>query len=91
MVENVREKLIELLIELFQNQSFDVGIIEHVDLIDDVGIDSLTFISLVVEIEAKFEINIADEKLLISNFRTVDDIEKIIICELEGNYKEKEE
>ena len=58
-----------------------MDIIEYLDLIDDVGMDSLTFVSIVVEIETRFDILVPDEMLLMDNFRKVDDIVALIINE----------
>ena len=43
--------------------------LEFVDLIDDLGMDSVNFISLIVELEAEFDIQIPDEWLLMDKFR----------------------
>ena len=48
------------------------------DLIDDLGMDSITFISIVVEIESQFDIEISDDMLLLENFKCVDDIVSIV-------------
>ena len=40
--------------------------------------DSITFISIVVEIEDVFEITVSDDLLLIENFRNVDSIIQIV-------------
>ena len=50
-IENIKKELINLVSTLFADKGFDVDIIEYVDLIDDLGMDSITFISLIVEIE----------------------------------------
>ena len=47
-------------------------------MIDDLGMDSITFISIIVEIEDMFGITIPDEMLLIENFRNVDEIVRLI-------------
>ena len=48
------------------------------DLIDDLGMDSMTFISIVVEIEFVFNIIVPDDILLMENFKNVDDIVGVI-------------
>ena len=82
MTENeIKAEVITLVSELIADNGFDVDIIEYLDLIDDVGMDSLTFVSIVVEIETRFDILVPDEMLLMDNFRKVDDIVALIINE----------
>ena len=76
--ETIKQEIIELISELFKDKGFDIDILEYVDLIDDLGMDSITFISIVVEIEAHFEIEVPDEMLLLENFKCVDDIVSIV-------------
>ena len=44
--------------------------------------DSITFISIVIEIESRFGIEVPDEMLQMENFKTVDDIVKVVTQEL---------
>ncbi len=81
-MEELKTELISLISELFNNNGFDIDIIEYADLVDDMGMDSITFISIVVEIEAKFNITVPDDLLSMDNFRKVDDIVKIVENEL---------
>ena len=76
--ETIKQEVIELISELFKDKGFDIDIIEYVDLIDDLGMDSITFISIVVEIEAHFGIEVPDDMLLLENFKCVDDIISVI-------------
>lgn len=73
-IENIKKELINLISTLFSDKWFDVDMIEYVDLIDDLGMDSITFISLVVEIEALFDIKIPDDFLLMDKFKNMDEI-----------------
>lgn len=82
--ETIKQEVIELISELFKDKGFDIDIIEYVDLIDDLGMDSITFISIVVEIEAYFNITVSDDMLLVDNFKKVDDIVNIIVKELDS-------
>ena len=52
--------------------------LEYVDLIDDLGMESITFVSVVVEVEDLFGITIPDDVLLLDYFRNVNGILKII-------------
>ena len=80
--ETIKQEVIELVSELFKNKNFDSDIIEYVDLIDDLGMDSITFITIVVEMETHFGIEIPDDMLLLENFKCVDGIVSIIEKEL---------
>lgn len=74
MEENVdieiKEKIIEIISNLFSESGVDKDVLEYVDLIDDLGMDSVNFISLIIEIETSFEIQIPDEWLLMEKFQT---------------------
>lgn len=65
----IKVKILEILSNLFQNTGIDTDVLEFVDLIDDLGMDSVNFISLIVELEAEFDIQIPDEWLLMDKFR----------------------
>ncbi len=80
--ETIKQEVIELVSELFEDKGFGVDIIEYIDLIDDLGMDSITFISIVVEVEAHFNIEVPDDMLLLENFKCVADIVSVIENEL---------
>lgn len=65
----IKTKILEILNHLFQNSGVDTEVIEYVDFIDDLGMDSIGFISLIVELETEFNIQIPDEWLLVDKFR----------------------
>ncbi len=87
----VKKELIDLIIEVFKNQEFDANIIEYADLLEDLGMDSLSFISLVIEIESHFNIMIPDETLLLDNFKCVDGIVAIVNQEIVKKIQTSEE
>ena len=80
--ETIKQEVIELVSELFKDKGFDIDIIEYVDLIDDMGMDSITFISIVVEVEAHFNLEVPDDMLLLENFKCVDNIVAVVKTEL---------
>ena len=43
---NIKNELIKLVSELFQDKGIDTDLIEYVDLIDDLGMDSMIFLSV---------------------------------------------
>lgn len=76
--DNIKSELINLISALFNKKGFDTDLIEHADLVNDLGIDSITFISMVVEIESHFNIEVPDDFLLMDYFKNIDAIVKII-------------
>lgn len=76
--ENIKSELINLIPTLFNEKGFDTDLIEYVDLVNDLGMDSITFISMVVEIENFFDITVPDDLLLMDNYKNIDNIVKII-------------
>ena len=80
--ETIKQRIVELISQLFDDKGFDSDIIEYVDLIDDLGMDSITFISIVVEVEAHFGIEVPDDMLLLEKFKCVDDIVSVVENEL---------
>lgn len=74
----IKSKLIDMLAMLFPDSGVDKDVLEYTDLMDDLGMDSITFISIVVEIEDVFEITVPDDLLLMENFRNVDSIIQIV-------------
>ena len=76
--EEIKERLIELCGEIFRDEGIDFGLIKYVDFYNDLGMDSISFISMIVEIEACFDITIPDDMLLMENFRNVTDVVHIV-------------
>ena len=86
MIENVnteiKEKIIGIMSGLFSDSGVDTDILEYVDLIDNLGMDSIAFITLIVEIETTFNISVPDEFVLIENFKTFDSIYELLYRQL---------
>lgn len=80
--DEIKEKLIALCFDIFRNSEVKTDLIEYVDFSDDLGMDSIMFITLVVEIEASFAIIIPDDKLLMENFRNIRNVIGIVESEL---------
>lgn len=88
--ETIKQEVIELISDLFKDKGFDIDIIEYVDLVDDLGMDSIIFISIIVELEDHFDIEVPDDMLLLDNFRYVDDIVSIVENEFSKKSKGSE-
>lgn len=76
--ENIKVKLVDIVSRLFYENRFDTAMIEYADLVDDLGMDSLTFISFIVEIESTFDITIPDDFLIMDDYRSIEHVQKII-------------
>ena len=76
--DEIKNKLIDMIQNLFPDSGVDKDVLPYVDLIDDLGMDSITFISIVVEVEDLFGITVPDDMLLMENFRDIDGIIQII-------------
>ncbi len=55
---------------------------DHMDLIDDLGFDSINMLQLIIELEEQFDISISDDDLDIDNFKNI----KSITALIEKNY-----
>ena len=74
----IKAKIIGIMSNLFQNSDVDTDVLEYVDLIDDLGMDSVNFISLIIELEAEFDIQIPNDQLLMDKFREYSPIYSIV-------------
>lgn len=76
------EKLLELVIKNAGSISEDLDIITEVkndiDLIDDLGYDSLSLITLIIDIESYYDMEFDDRYLLLDVLRKFNTIEKIV-------------
>lgn len=78
--DEIKEKIISLCSDIFQSFGIDTNLLEYVDFVDDLGMDSITFITIIVEVEATFDIMVPDDLLLFDNFKNVADVVKVV-CE----------
>ena len=74
----IKAKIIGIMSNLFQNSDVDTDVLEYVDLIDDLCMDSVNFISLIIELEAEFDIQIPNDQLLMDKFREYSSIYSIV-------------
>ena len=80
--DNIRSAVAEVISEVFAEEKFESGMIDTVDLVDDFGMESITFISLIMALETKFVIRIPDAMIKAENFRKIDNIAIIVEGEL---------
>ena len=78
----VREKIISLLTEIMHKYDDQIKVNESFNMVD-LNIDSILFISIVVDIESEFNIVIPDEYL---NYESMTNIESImnVVCDQLG-------
>lgn len=74
--ETIKQEIVNLVCGIFKNQQIDTDTIEYVNLVEDCGMDSLKFVSIIVAIEDRFQIVVPDDMLLVERF---DCIEKIVL------------
>lgn len=74
----IRKKLIETVSVFFEDIGIHVENIESVDFVDELGMDSLMFITLIIELENAFGFQLEDELIHLENFKSLDDIYKNI-------------
>ena len=78
----IRSKLVHICKTIFTSSECDFNDINSIDFINDWGMDSIMFISLIVSIEDCFEISIPDDLLHIDYFNSIEHIVPIIENEL---------
>ena len=81
--DEIKEKLVPL--------CADTDLLEYVDFADDLGMDSITFITLIVELEATFDITVPDDLLLMDNFKNMDDVVNVVAEQLHPKTTEQED
>ena len=70
--------MISILSNLFPDPGIDKDVLECVDLQDDLGMDSITFVQIIVALEEEFECEIPDSKLLITEMNTIQKIVEVL-------------
>jgi len=71
-------EIIESIKECLQEVLDDEGTVERNTELLPMGIDSMSFIRLIVLLEEKFGIEIDDDDILLDNFSSIDNMEKLI-------------
>lgn len=81
----IKDKLVVLLPSMFETSGMNTDMAEFVDFCDDLDMDSISFITLVVEIEDCFNIIIPDDMLLMENFKNLESVIRVIMSQLREN------
>ena len=75
----IKERIIEILNRIFSDAGIDKDILEYVDLIDDLNMDSIVFVSLIIELETEFCVQIPDEWMMLDKFHNCTQITNTIL------------
>lgn len=70
------EEIKEIIVQVLEVES-DKNI-DSEESLKKIGLNSITLVNIVLEMEKKFGIEILDEDLVGSNFRTIADIERLL-------------
>lgn len=83
----MKKVTIEKIVEVINvSENIDVNVNQLDDNLSDIGMDSITFIQMVVNLEEVFECEIPDSKLLMSEMDTIRKIAEVLL----DLYREKE-
>lgn len=80
--EEIKKTVIDIIYNMFLEANLDKNMVEYIDLAEDVGMNSIYYISIIIEIETQFGITLPDECILMENFRNVDKIVTIVAEQL---------
>lgn len=81
----IKERIIDILDKLFSDVGIDKDILEYVDLIDDLNMDSIGFVSLIIELETEFGIQFPDEWMIQDKFHNCAQITNAILYFLKNS------
>ena len=75
---NLKESLVSFLTEFFPDLESKLDDLEAVNFYTDYGLDSITFVTMVIRIEEAFNIIIPTEHIVMENFVTFNKIQALI-------------
>ena len=80
---NIEEKILNIILNSYEQDFIDTLYselnIDDINIFDDLTYDSIKFIQLVIDLEEIFNIEVADDMLLMENFSTIKQIKDLII------------
>ncbi|MUG45286.1 acyl carrier protein [Paenibacillus woosongensis] len=87
MKTNFEQQLLERVVDVIYN-NFAVSISKQevkydMNLMDDLGLDSIKILELVVYLEEEFNVEFSDEELVVDNLRTIEVVSNTIKSLLE--------
>ncbi|MCI8371884.1 MAG: acyl carrier protein [Lachnospiraceae bacterium] len=72
----IKEIIVDIIKELIKDISLDL-LQADADLVD-LGLDSVVFVQLIVELEEKFQVDVPDEVLFISELNTINKMTQLV-------------
>lgn len=84
MTTNIRDKVIDMLKEVLAGEGGDITELGPDDDLSAFGINSVTFIRLVLALEMEFGVSWDDEELVYDNFLTVNNIIQYVESSMEN-------
>ncbi len=87
----IKKSVVDILYGLVPSSHENKEILEYVDLVDDLGMDSLSFISVVIEVESKFGVTVPDEMLQMDYFRNTSLIVELVDNIIDSNGMDNKE
>ena len=79
MNDTMSEKIFSEVNAFLRNKGYIGDIDEKTNLFTEIGMDSITFVSMVIELERKFDVVIPDEYLNMEKFLNAEEISKLLI------------
>ena len=79
-MDSIRDRLRKIIVNICNGENLDVSSDDFMklDIFDDLALDSIAFITMIVEIENEFDIEVPNELMGLSDFRKVYQIESIL-------------
>lgn len=74
----LKTEITKIVLQISPDACFTEEQLQTVDLIDDLSLDSISFVTLIIELEDHFDIIISDDDLQMMKFRKIDDIVDIV-------------
>lgn len=77
--KEVINRLLQILVEIKEDEMLVAKLSENSNLIDDVGIDSLQMISLMINIEEKFSVELNFSQINLSHLNSIGSLADFIL------------
>lgn len=86
-MNEIKERVFQIIKSSFPSiDDFNIND-SNLDLVKNLGMDSLTFVEMIILIEEEFNIEIPFEILVINNFNNIDSIANVVKKALIDQYK----
>jgi acyl carrier protein len=82
LIREIRKKTVQIIQDLSNEDTLHIS--DETRLVEDLGFDSLSMITFIIELEHEFDVEIPTQEMKMENFETV---EKTIyfLCNLKGD------